>query len=429
MRIVFVIGTSTGGVGTHVHALARDLAAAGHEVGVIGPAATDEHFGFSLLPRVRFGVLELGTGIGASDAALIRRQRILLRSFAPDIVHAHGFRAGLITLLTLRTVRARPEFVLSLHNQASGQGLRGKVEARVETMLARGADLVLGASSDLVDRARELGAHDARFLPAAAPHVEQIPAEAAAATRAELAAEYGFDEGALIVLAVGRVAPQKNYPMLIRAIGRLGEERASPASGRADEASHPAQVVVLIAGAADESVLAQLQAQYESLRTQRGSDSAQRDSDGAQRDSGSAQRGSGSAQYAEAAAASAIPALHFLGPRDDIAELAAAADIYALTSVWEARALVLQEALISGRAIVATATGGTAELVGDAGILIDHDDDAAFAAAVAELAVDPARRAELGRRAAARGAELPDEKEVAEELAGLYTELGSAQVG
>lgn len=436
MRIVFVIGTSTGGVGTHVHALARDLAAAGHEVGVIGPAATDEHFGFSLLPGVRFGVLELGTGIGASDAALIRRQRILLRSFAPDIVHAHGFRAGLITLLTLRTVRTRPEFVLSLHNQASGQGLRGKVETRVETMLARGADLVLGASSDLVDRARELGAHDARFLPAAAPHVEQIPAEAAAATRAELAAEYGFDEGALIVLAVGRVAPQKNYPMLIRAIGRLGEGRASPASGRADEASHPAQVVVLIAGAADESVLAQLQAQYESLRTQhdsgsaqRDSDGAQRDSDGAQRDSGSAQRGSGSAQYAEAAAASAIPALHFLGPRDDIAELAAAADIYALTSVWEARALVLQEALISGRAIVATATGGTAELVGDAGILIDHDDDAAFAAAVAELAVDPARRAELGRRAAARGAELPDEKEVAEELAGLYTELGSAQVG
>src|SRR5690606_5900840 len=151
MRIVFTIGTSTGGVGTHVHALARDLAAAGHEIGVIGPAATDEHFGFSLLPGVRFGVLELGTGIGASDAALIRRQRTLLRSFAPQIVHAHGFRAGLITLLTLRTLRARPKFVLSLHNQASGQGLRGRVETRVETMLARGADLVLGASTDLVD--------------------------------------------------------------------------------------------------------------------------------------------------------------------------------------------------------------------------------------------------------------------------------------
>lgn len=382
MRIVFTIGTSAGGVGTHVHALARDLAAAGHEIGVIGPAATDEHFGFSLLPGVRFGVLELGTGIGASDAALVRRQRTLLRSFSPQIVHAHGFRAGLITLLTLRTLKTRPKFVLSLHNQASGQGLRGRVETRVETMLARGADLVLGASTDLVDRARELGAQTARFLPAAAPEVTPVSAEAAAATRASLAEEFDFDPGALIVLAVGRVAKQKNYPMLVRALVRLGGE------------NHQGEIVALIAGAADEEVLADVRAQYD-----------------------------------DAAAASAIPALHFLGPRDDIAELAAAADIYALTSVWEARALVLQEALMTGKAIVATATGGSAELVGDAGILIDHDDDAAFAAAVAELAIDPARRAELGARARARGAELPDEREVAEELAGLYTELVPAQVG
>ncbi|MGM0698823.1 MAG: glycosyltransferase family 4 protein [Actinomycetota bacterium] len=382
MRIVFTIGTSTGGVGTHVHALARDLAAAGHEIGVIGPAATDEHFGFSLLPGVRFGVLELGTGIGASDAALVRRQRTLLRSFSPQIVHAHGFRAGLITLLTLRTLKTRPKFVLSLHNQASGQGLRGRVETRVETMLARGADLVLGASTDLVDRARELGAQTARFLPAAAPEVTPVSAEAAATTRSSLAEEFDFAPGALIVLAVGRVAKQKNYPMFVRALARLGEE------------NHQGEIVALIAGAADEEVLADVRAQYDA-----------------------------------AAAASAIPALHFLGPRDDIAELAAAADIYALTSVWEARALVLQEALMTGKAIVATATGGSAELVGDAGILIDHDDDAAFAAAVAELAIDPARRAELGARARARGAELPDEREVAEELAGLYTELVPAQVG
>ncbi|SDS53531.1 Glycosyltransferase involved in cell wall bisynthesis [Brevibacterium siliguriense] len=388
MRIVFTIGTSTGGVGTHVHALARDLAAAGHEIGVIGPAATDEHFGFSLLPGVRFGVLELGTGIGASDAALIRRQRTLLRSFSPQIVHAHGFRAGLITLLTQRTLRTRPKFVLSLHNQASGQGLRGRVETRVETMLARGADLVLGASTDLVDRARELGAQSARFVPAAAPAVTPVSAEAAAATRASLSEEFDFDPGALIVLAVGRVAGQKNYPMFVRGLARLGEGSRQGEGNRQDE------IVALIAGAADQEVLAEVRAQYE-----------------------------------EVAAASAIPALHFLGPRDDVAELAAAADIFALTSVWEARALVLQEALMAGKAIVATATGGSTELVGDAGVLIDHDDDAAFAAAVAELAVDPARRAELGARARARGAELPDEREVAEELAGLYTELVSAQVG
>src|SRR5699024_8676635 len=135
MRIVYALGTSTGGVGTHVRALARDMAAAGHEVGVIGPAATDEHFAFSLLPGVRFACLELGTGIGVGDAALVRRHRSLLRRFVADVVHADGFGAGLITLLARRPRRTRPRFVLSLHSRASGQGLRAKVETRVETML------------------------------------------------------------------------------------------------------------------------------------------------------------------------------------------------------------------------------------------------------------------------------------------------------
>ncbi|MGO1564489.1 MAG: glycosyltransferase family 4 protein, partial [Brevibacterium aurantiacum] len=194
----------------------------------------------------------------------------------------------------------------------------------------------------------------------------------------------------VIVLAVGRVAPQKNYPMLIRALGHLGDAQVSTV---ASDRTTP-ELVVLIAGAADPTVLDEVRGQYESL-----------------------------------AATSAIPALHFLGPRDDIAALNAAADLYVLTSVWEARALVLQEALISGQAIIATSTGGTTELVGDAGILIDSDDDTGLAAAIAELATDPTRRAELAARAQSRGAQLPDEREVAKELVGIYTELMPSQVG
>ncbi|MDN5910455.1 MAG: glycosyltransferase family 4 protein [Brevibacterium sp.] len=398
MRIVYVLGTSTGGVGTHVRALARDVAAAGHELGVIGPASTDEHFGFTALPGVRFAALDMGTGIGVRDAALILRLRELIAGFDADIVHAHGFRAGFVALLSARTIRHSPRLIISLHNRASGQGLRGRVETGIETLLAKGADLILGASADLVVRSRELGARDARFLPAAAPEVHDVPAAAAVATRAELAAEFGFGEDAVIVLSVGRIAPQKNYPMLVRALGHLGDAgpRGQKSEQNPDQASdrRTPELVFLIAGAADQTVLAEVRGQYEDL-----------------------------------AATSAVPALHFLGPRDDIAALNAAADIYVLTSVWEARALVLQEALISGRAIIATSTGGSRELVGDAGLLISDDDDTALAEAIAELAFDPARRAELAARAQARGAQLPDEREVAKELMSIYTELMSAQVG
>lgn len=394
MRIVYVLGTSTGGVGTHVRALARDVAAAGHELGVIGPASTDEHFGFSSLPGVRFAALDMGTGIGARDAALITQLRRLIRLFGADIVHAHGFRAGFVALLATRTLRPRPQFIISLHNQASGQGLRGRVETGIETLLAKGADLTLGASTDLVIRAHDLGARDARFLPAAAPEVRTVPAETAVATRAALAEEFGFGPDAVLVLAVGRVAPQKNYPMLVRAVGHLGEAQVTDRSVGQPSARTAPELVFLIAGAADQTILDEVRGQYENL-----------------------------------AATSAVPALHFLGPRDDIAELNAAADLYVLTSVWEARALVLQEALISGQAIIATSTGGTTELVGDAGILVAADDDMGLAAAIGDLASDPVRRAELAARAQARGAQLPDEREVAKELVGIYTELMPSQVG
>ncbi len=417
MRIVYVIGTSTGGVGTHVRALARDVAVAGHEVGVIGPRATDDHFGFSRLPGVRFAALDMGTGIGPGDVGLVIRLRALLDSFSADLVHAHGFRAGLVALLATRSLPARPSFVVSLHNQAGGQGLRARVESGIETLLAKGADLTLGASADLVERARALGAHDARFVPAAAPQVRHVLPDAARRTREELALEYGFDPDAIIVLSVGRVAPQKNYPMLVRALGRLGALRAGApvedagrpaedvsvrstqgATGRpGDAAARPAarpELVFLVAGAADDAVLEQVRAQHRDLGP-----------------------------------ATAVPALHFLGPRDDVAELLAAADIYVLTSVWEARALVLQEALIAGRAIVATRGGGTEELIGEAGVLIDSDDDLALASVVSELAAEPGLRAELGARAAAAGARLPDEGDVAEELLTVYSELKSARVG
>lgn len=396
MRIVYVIGTSTGGVGTHVRALARDVAAAGHEVGVIGPAQTDEHFGFSALPGVRFAALDVGTGVDPRDTVLVARLRRILRSFGPDIVHAHGFRAGLIAHLATRLLRPRPSFIVSLHNRASGTGVRGRVETGIERLLARGADLTLAASTDLVVRAHDLGARDARFSPAAAPEIREVGDAEARATREELAAEYGFSEDAVIVLAVGRVAPQKNYGMLVRALARLGDTAAPAGTGSAstDAGSAPAdapEIVVLVAGAADETVLAEIRA-----------------------------------QYAEAAAASALPALHFLGPRSDIAALGAAADIFVLTSVWEARALVLQEALMTGQAIVATATGGTPELVGGAGVLIDSDDDASLADAIGTLAENPALRAELGERARARGRELPGEGDVAAEVLAVYAEADTA---
>lgn len=108
MRILIVLGTSTGGVGTHVAALARSLADHGDTVGVIGPAQTQAQFGFADGTRVRFAPLEISTTVSPRDVVTARRLRRLITTFDADVVHAHGFRASLVTLAALTGLRRRP---------------------------------------------------------------------------------------------------------------------------------------------------------------------------------------------------------------------------------------------------------------------------------------------------------------------------------
>ena len=91
-----------------------------------------------------------------------------------------------------------------------------------------------------------------------------------------------------------------------------------------------------------------------------------------------------------------------LGHRDDLGSLLAAADLALLTSTWEARALVAQEALLAGLPLVSTRVGGIAELVGDAAVLVEPGDAAgARPTRCAALADDPGRAGASASAAAA----------------------------
>ena len=66
--------------------------------------------------------------------------------------------------------------------------------------------------------------------------------------------------------------------------------------------------------------------------------------------------------------------MRLLGRSDDIGSLLGAADLALLTSTWEARALVAQEALLAGVPLVSTRVGGIEELVGSAAVLVTPGD-------------------------------------------------------
>ncbi|MGC9669732.1 glycosyltransferase family 4 protein [Planosporangium sp. 12N6] len=357
-RVALVLASSTGGIGRHVASLAGGLAGRGAEVTVCGPADTDRQFEFGTR-GARFVPVEIPASPQPRDAAAVHALRRALRGHAPDVVHAHGLRAGLVAAL------ARPTgcpLVVTWHNQILAHGMRGRVYRQLEGYVARAADITLGASGDLVGRAAALGARDARLGAVAAP-------ELAPPTRSpeEVRADLGIEPGRPLVLSVGRLHPQKGYDVLVAAASRWRSRQPAPA------------VVIAGSGPSYMRLAAQISHQH-------------------------------------------APVI-LAGHRTDVPDLLAAADLAVVTSVWEARQLFAQEAMRAGTPLVATSVGGLPDLVGDDALLIAPGDVDALDAAVTSLLDDPALRAAYGRRAGERAATWPTEADTLAQVQSVYDEL------
>ena len=134
-------------------------------------------------------------------------------------------------------------------------------------------------------------------------------------------------------------------------------------------------------------------------------------------------RGIGDALKAQAETLGVGKITKWFGQRSDIPELLAAADIYVCASHEEGFSNSLLEALAAGKAVVATRVGGNSEMLeaGELGILVEPSDSSGLVTALGELIVNPAKREQLGQRAAARVAQHYGVKK----MAGQYVELYS----
>jgi glycosyltransferase involved in cell wall biosynthesis len=336
MRIGLLLAESRGGIGQHVASLVPRFVSAGHEVVVCAPPGTAEHFDF-------------GPATVVSQAAGLR---------GCDVFHAHGYRAGM-TALRDRS-RLRP-LVVTWHNAVIAPGPRGLVMRMGQRLVARGADLTLGASSDLVELAKSLGARNAQLAPVAAPAVARI-----SRSRADVRRELGLPHQP-IVLTVGRLAPQKDYPTLLSVAARVQESTPD--------------AVFLVAG--DGPLRDNLQARID---------------------------------------AEQLP-VRLLGHRSDVADLLAASDVFLLTSHWEARALVVQEAMQVGVPVVATAVGGIPELVDDSAVLAFPGDTDGLADGVRAVLAEPETANAMRTRGRELAARWMDEDAVAKNLLDIYAGL------
>jgi glycosyltransferase involved in cell wall biosynthesis len=96
--------------------------------------------------------------------------------------------------------------------------------------------------------------------------------------------------------------------------------------------------------------------------------------------------------------------VHMTGYRSDVRALLPAADVYTSSSISEGVSITILEAMAAGIPVVATAVGGTPEVLpeeADGGILVPCRDPERLASAIASLALDHRQRATMaaaGRR-------------------------------
>jgi glycosyltransferase involved in cell wall biosynthesis len=438
MRVAYVLGTTAGGTGSHVAMLARECTARGIQVRVFGPQAAGQRFfpaqrapaarpaaarnpvtaetvgrraaSRSLVPEETpaFVVVDIADRPRpAHDLATLLRLRRLLRAWAPDIVHAHGLRAGAFTALALtalppahmrhhpliltfqsylrkslqdqeKGIRQKPgqeeaggaarrrwercALVVTMHNAPPAGSTNGLVYAILERIVARRADAVTWVSGDLGTRMRRAGARDGGRALVPAAEFTPPPAEQIAAVRASLG------EDRPVILAAGRLVAQKGYPLLLAAATRWQHRDPVP--------------LLVIAG---EGPLA--------------------------------------GALAEQARNTGI-AVRFLGQRTDIPALLGAADVVVVPSFWEGQPLIVQEALRAGRPLVASRTGGIPDVTGeDAALLVPPGDPAALAGAVQLVLDDPGLAAKLGAAAVERAGQLPSIGAAVESVTRCYRRL------
>ncbi|MFI1538943.1 glycosyltransferase family 4 protein [Streptomyces anandii] len=355
LRTVQVLGGGNAGSSGHVRSLAAGLVARGVRVTVCAPVEADRAYGF--------------TGAGAAHVHVPRSSDPVsvaaLRTACADadLVHAHGLHASFRAVLAL-SGRETP-LVVTWHNHSHAEGPRGHLLRMLERRVVRAAAVVLGTTSELVDRARHRGARDARLAAVAVPRPRsgyQHPERPPSKVRAELGAT-----ARPLLIAVASLDPHRGHELLLDA-------------ARAWRLLDPLPLLVI---AGEGPLRGALQRRIEDEE---------------------------------------LP-VRLLGRRDDVGELLAAADMALLPGSWEARSVLAQEALHARVPLVAARTGSVPELVGEAAELVPPGDPEEFAAAVVRLLGDPGRCQALREEGARQAATWPTEDETVAQVLSVYDEL------
>jgi glycosyltransferase involved in cell wall biosynthesis len=306
---------------------------------------------------------------GPAGARWLRDLRRLLRHVAPDVVHSNGFKVHAAGALALPP---GARLVWHVHDFTGTRPLMAGILRR----LAPRATAAIAVSQAVADDVRRVcGARLPVHVVYNAVDLTRFSPDGARADLAELAGMAPEPAGTVTVGLVATMGLWKGHRVFIDAISRLSDVplRAYIVGGR---------IYATAGSEEDPEQLRRLLAEH-----------------------GLAER------------------VGITGFVDEPADAMRALDVVVHASTQpEPFGLVIAEAMACGRAVVATAAGGAAEIVDDGvdALTVPPEDAAALAEAIGRLAVDAELRARLGAAGQAKAERRFGRARLAGQVAPLY---------
>jgi glycosyltransferase involved in cell wall biosynthesis len=346
VRVVEILATGTnGGAQEHLFSLMSRLDATHYDASVV---ALSGGSAVRKLERHGFPVTVIDD---PDDAAATRALTAHLAMVRPDVIHTHMFRADVIGTKAALALEAsghrRPYVVSTVHSSR----VRSAEDRELMRQLTPHMDQLIAVSQSIV---KKIAAEERLGAPVKLIYngvdLQRFDRQEPSTIREE----YGLEPGSRIVGVVARLEPEKGHQTLIEAWPHV--LHTSP------------DAYLLIVG------------------------------EGSRRD------------FLEqwASAHKVAHRVIFTGRRDDVPAVTAAFDVAVLPSWREAQGLSILEAMALSRPVVASDVGGIPEMIqdGETGLLVEHDNPVALAAAITRLLQDRA----LAERIATAGHDLVHER-------------------
>jgi glycosyltransferase involved in cell wall biosynthesis len=358
-------GLELGGAEIQLVNLAVGFAKRGWRVQVVSMLPADT----SLVDRLKTNgvrLVSLNMRPGVPNPVAVPKLARILSDFRTDVLHSHMVKANILGRLA-RSMTRVPAQISTAHNTVEG-GRWVQWAYRLTDSLA---NVTTNVSQRAVDRYIDIGAVPADRIRLVRNGLDvssfRKDPEGRLRYRQELKLKSSFTW-----LAVGRLAPGKDYGNMIPAFARVvAEDRDS-------------KLLVVGKGPLGDEIEANL--------TAHGLEDS----------------------------------VSMLGERSDVPMLMNASDAYVMSSAWEGAPIVLLEAAASRLPVVATDVGGNSELVvdGETGLVVPAADPTALGDAMIRImAATPEDRAEMGRAGLERARKEFDLEMILDQWEELYLEF------